>query len=79
VPIAKAPGGLYHATVSVESCDGGFKASVTRVILMTTRSPVGTEVEHDPFPEFVAESKEKAERRAAAYFKAWAKVKTLRS
>lgn len=66
------------ASISSEPCDDGFKATVSRVLLLTTRSPVGTEVAHDPFPEFVDESKVKAERKADAYFKAWAKIQSLR-
>ena len=76
MPIAKGPGGLYHATIISEPCEGGFKATVSRVILLTTRSIVGTEV-HDRFPDHVAESREKAERGATAHFKAWAWIQTL--
>lgn len=77
MPIATGPGGLYSAVIVCEPCEGGFKATIPRVILLTTRSSVGHEVEHDPFPEFVAESKAKAERKAHAYFKAWAKIEML--
>lgn len=75
--IARGPGGLYSAMILAEPCEGGFKATIPRVILLSTKSAVGTEVAHDPFPEFVAESKVKAERKADAYFKAWAKIQML--
>ena len=59
MPIASGPGGLYQATIFTEPCEGGFKATVLRVVLLTTRSPVGTEVAHDRFPDHFAKSKEK--------------------
>ena len=78
MPMTSGPGGLYSATLVSEPCQGGFKATITVVILLTTKSVVGTEVVHDPFPWFIAESKVKAERKAVAYFKAWAKIQNLR-
>jgi hypothetical protein len=76
--LAKAhAGGLYQATIVTESCEGGFKATVTRVLLLRTRSASGTEVAHVRFPDFFAESKELAERRAELHFKACAKLRTL--
>lgn len=78
MPVAKGPGGLYQASIVSEPCEGGFKATVLRVVLLTTRSPVGIAVGHDAFPHHFAESKQKAERMAEAYFKAWAKIQNLR-
>lgn len=68
-------GGLYQATIVTESCEGGFKATVTRVLLLTTKRALGTEVAHDPFPDHIAESRELAERRAELHFKACAKLR----
>ncbi len=75
--MAKAPGGLYMATISSEPCEGGFKATVSRVVLLTTRSALGTEVAHDCFPDHFAKSQRKAEQLAGAHFKACAKLRTL--
>jgi hypothetical protein len=76
VPIAKGPRCVYMATISSEPCEGGFKATVFRVVFLTGPA-AGTEVAHDVFPEHFAESKRKAERMAEAYFKAWAKIQTI--
>lgn len=77
MPIANGPGGLYSALIVSEPCAGGFRATIPRVIWLLPSTVAGSEVEHDPFPEFVAESKVKAERKAHAFFKAWAKIQTL--
>jgi hypothetical protein len=77
MPIASAPGGLYQALTVSEPCEGGFKAKILRVVLLTTKSPVGAEV-NVQFPEYLAESKQQAERRAEAHFKAWAKIQNIR-
>ncbi len=75
---AKGPtkGSLYTATVTVEPCDDGFKARVTRVLLLKLPSPTGTEVT-ETFPEFIRETSRLAERAAAAHFEVWAKIQTL--
>ena len=77
MPIASGPAGMYSALIVSEPCEGGFKATIPRVIWLMPSSLAGSEVNHDPFPEFVAESKVKAERRAHAFFKAWAKIQIL--
>lgn len=74
MPIAFGPGGMYSALIVSEPCAGGFKATIPSVIRLLPSSVAGSAVEHDPFPEFVAESKFKAERNAAIYFKGWAKI-----
>jgi hypothetical protein len=76
VPIAKGPRCIYMGTISSEPCERGFKATVFRVVFLTGPD-AGTEVAHEVFPEHVAESKQKAERMAEAYFKAWAKIQRL--
>jgi hypothetical protein len=79
MPIAECPGGLYQATIVSEPCDGGFKATVSGVILLRPPSPFGTEVAHNRFPDHFATSKLQAERLAEVQFKAWAKIQTLGS
>jgi hypothetical protein len=73
MPIASAPGGLYQALITSEPCEGGFKAKILHVLLLTTRSVVGTEVDVQ-FPEQIADSKQLAERRIEAHFRAWAQM-----
>ena len=78
MPVEKGPGrSLYQTTIVTERCGEEFKARIPRILLLTPRSAVGVDVTHDPFPDFVAESKETAERRAEAFFKAWATIERL--
>ncbi len=77
VSIARGPRGLYSALIVSEPCEGGFKATIPRVIMLLTKPGADTEVASEPFPEFVAESPAKAERKAEAFFKAWAKMQGL--
>ena len=79
MPLEKGPrrNTLYLPTIVIEPCDNGFKASILRVLLLTTRSPVGAGVPHDPFPPFFGESEERARRLAEEYFKAWAAIERL--
>lgn len=77
MPIAKGPrGSIFQANISVEPCDEGFRATVSRVIQMKPPNPVGIEVEHN-IPSFSAGTTEKAERLVEISFKAWAKSHTL--
>ena len=78
MPMAHAPrGGLYKATIVSEPCEGGFRARVSKIELLSRRSAVGTDVAHNPFPFHFALSPWKAERLAEAYFKLWAEHKML--
>ena len=77
--LEKGPGRntLYLPTIAIEPCDNGFKASIRRVLLLTTKSPLGVEVPHDPFPPDLAESEERARRLAEERFKVWAAIERL--
>jgi len=76
MPTASAPRGLYQAVITTEPCEGGFKAKILRVVLLTLPSPVGTQVDVQ-FPEHVAESEALAYRRAEIHFKTWAKLECV--
>jgi hypothetical protein len=66
------------AAISSERCEGGFKAKVSRVVLLASpKGRSGEEVAHDAFPDHFAKSQRKAEQLAGAHFKACAKLETL--
>jgi len=80
MPIALGPNGaVYQASIETEPCEGGFKATVCRVIFLMPASAIGTEVQHEPFPAHFAKSKHRAEHAAAAHFNLWAKLQRLDS
>lgn len=73
MPIAKGPGrSLYMATIVSAPCEGGFKATVLRVLWL----PRGLDVPHD-IPDHFAKSKTEAERDATARFNVWATLQRL--
>lgn len=70
--IAEVRGRVYQYSIDTVACDGGFRAAITRVLLMNVKTGVGQEVEPPSMPEQPLASALKAEQVAEAFFRLWA-------
>jgi hypothetical protein len=75
VPTALGPDGrLYFASIDSEPCEGGFRATVVRVVLLNTTS--AGEMDGVVIPDSIGTTKRAAEQLAEIRFKTWATLRT---